>query len=552
MNTPLGHATRSTVAATLALAALSIATPAEARQLEARVWLDRGHEPLLHHGDRVRLYYRTNRDAYVAIFRLDTNGTTRLVYPRSPHDAHYVRGGRDYRLLFPNASSWFVRDDPGIGYYFAIASEAPFDFGTFAWSAASSGYGWDLGQVYRTVYHDPYVAMDDLVAALVPDWRFSPYALDFATYHVGRRYDYPRFLCYDCHGFRSFSTWNPYLVSCTNFRVVIYNDPFYYPAYRYRGRRVVYVRPPVYRQPRFIFKERAYGEAYEPIRTARPAVPVVSTTVPPPPAGRGADDRVRRAVPRTTTAAPRQGEPLRAPGTEPQRRAQPSVLPPARPSAGAQGDRAAPGGRTAVPSTGPRTSTGTPRATPGAGTRRPTRPTQILPGRGTPDDLGMRRRSGEAGPTVRPPDAGSRPSRAAPPSAATPRNTPPRATPPAANGPSRATPPSRTAPPRALPRTGSGPSRVSPPRSGPPRATPPRAQPRTGPSRVTPPRSGTSRVTPPRTSGSSARPPVRPRSGATGSSARPPARPRAGSAGSGPPARPPARPPRTGSGGGPF
>ena len=56
-----------------------------ARQLqEPRIWLDRGVDPVLEVGDRVRIYYRTNADAYVAILQIDTDGTTRMLYPRSP------------------------------------------------------------------------------------------------------------------------------------------------------------------------------------------------------------------------------------------------------------------------------------------------------------------------------------------------------------------------------------------------------------------------------------------------------------------------------------
>ena len=111
--------------------------------------------------------------------------------------------------------------------------------------------------------------MDDFVAALLPDWENAPYALDFTTYHVGaERYDYPRFVCYDCHAFRPFYSWNPYHYSCSAFRVVIYNDPYYYPSNRYRGTRVVYARPPIFRQPRFAFKERAQGEPGPPLVAA--------------------------------------------------------------------------------------------------------------------------------------------------------------------------------------------------------------------------------------------------------------------------------------------
>jgi len=238
--------------------------------IEARVWLDRGQEPVLQRGDAVRLYYRTSEDAFVAIFHIDTNGTTRLVFPNSPQENHYARGGRDYRVLFPGSSYWYVEDYPGMGYFFIVASPEPFDFTELRYS--HYGGGWDLSYVGRQVYQDPYLAMDDYVAALIPDWEYVPYGLDFTTYHVEQRYEYPRFLCYDCHGFRPFYSWNPYHYACTSFRVVIYNDPYYYPVTRYRGTRVVYVEP---RRgvAHFGFKERADGEPWTPQVVVRDTPP---------------------------------------------------------------------------------------------------------------------------------------------------------------------------------------------------------------------------------------------------------------------------------------
>jgi len=233
----------------------------EVYPLEARVWLDRGEEPVLQRGQRARIHYRVSESAFVAIFHIDTNGTVRMVFPSSPQENHYARGGRDYRVLFPGSSYWYVADDPGMGYFFIVASPEPFDFRDFGYSHFAGG--WDLSHVGRQVYGDPYLAMDDYVAVLVPDWEYVGYGLDFTSYHVERHYDYPRFLCYDCHGFQPYYSWNPYVYSCTSFRVVIYNDPYYYPATRYRGTRVVYVQP---RRgvAHFGFKERAEGEAGTP------------------------------------------------------------------------------------------------------------------------------------------------------------------------------------------------------------------------------------------------------------------------------------------------
>ena len=243
---------------------------------EPRIWLDRGADPVLEAGDRVRVYYRTNADAYVAILRIDTDGTTRMLYPRSPTERHYARADRDYRLLFPRSAYWNVDDRPGVGYFFVVTSPTPFDLSDFRYSNYDGG--WDLSAVGSTVYSDPYVAMDDYVARLVPDWEYLDYGLDFVSYSVGGAHEYPRFLCYQCHGFRPYSTWNPYRYTCVDFRVVVYDDPYFYPSRRYRADRVVLVRPRNPTRMRFGFKERAPGEPGTPLVVVRPSVVPTPTT----------------------------------------------------------------------------------------------------------------------------------------------------------------------------------------------------------------------------------------------------------------------------------
>ncbi len=236
--------------------------------LGARIWLDRGDDAVLNRGDRVRIYYRTSADAYVAIFHIDTDGSVQLLYPQAPDIDHFTQGNKDYQLLFSRSAFWYVDEYPGTGYYFIVASQEPFDFANFTYSSYERG--WDLSRVGRTVYRDPYLAMDDYVAQLIPDWKTAPYALDFLTYYVGEEEPYPRFLCYSCHEFRSYTEWNPYAYACSTFRVVIWDDPYFSPAYRYNGARVVFSRA-VPGRARFEFKERAAGEAWSPIVRRRSA-----------------------------------------------------------------------------------------------------------------------------------------------------------------------------------------------------------------------------------------------------------------------------------------
>ena len=243
----------------------SVAAQEAAGALEARVWLDRGDEPVLRRGEDVRVYYRTGEDAFAAIFRIDTDGRVSLIYPQHPDAADVVRGRRDYRLLFPHAPAWRVDEDPGVGYLFIVASPEPLDFSRFPFDER---YGWDLSSVGEAVYSDPYVAIDDYVAQIVPAWDQVPYALDFVTYSVGETHSYPRFLCYDCHAYQRYSSWNPYEYTCETYRVVIWDDPYFYPRYRYSGMNVVVARP-VRALPRYEVARRSVGDAVAPIVRVR-------------------------------------------------------------------------------------------------------------------------------------------------------------------------------------------------------------------------------------------------------------------------------------------
>jgi len=59
----------------------------------------------------------------------------------------------------------------------------------------------------------------------------------------------------------SYPYWSPYDYTCVRFRIVVYDDPYYYPYRYYGGTRVVFARP--YRpEPRFIFRDRQASDAF--------------------------------------------------------------------------------------------------------------------------------------------------------------------------------------------------------------------------------------------------------------------------------------------------
>jgi Domain of unknown function (DUF4384) len=243
--------------ATLGLLSLLVATSAGPAPSRPRIelWTDRADDPYAS-GQGVRIHYRTEQDGYVTILRIDTDGRVRILFPREPWEDNFARGGRDYEVLGPGyRDAFYVDDYPGIGYVFAVVASDPFEY-----NALERNDHWDYHEIADDRVHgDPYVAVTDLARRIVPDG-YEDWDYDLAPYYVERHYDYPRFLCYDCHSYASYPYWNAYDYSCVRFRIVVYDDPYYYP-YRYGGTQVVFTRP-LRPEPRFIFKDRQPSDLF--------------------------------------------------------------------------------------------------------------------------------------------------------------------------------------------------------------------------------------------------------------------------------------------------
>ena len=220
------------------------------------VWTDRGDDPYTR-GQGVRVHFRADQDAYVTILRVDSDGRVRVLYPHEPWEDNYARGGRDYEASDGyDRDAFYVDDYPGVGYIFAVAAADPFQY-----AGIESNDHWDYRLIAEgRVRGDPYVALTDLAQRIVPDG-YRDWDYDLVPYYVQQHYDYPRFLCYDCHSYVSYPYWNPYDYTCVRFRIVVFDDPYYYPYRYYGGTRVVFTRP--YRpEPRFIFKDRQGSDLF--------------------------------------------------------------------------------------------------------------------------------------------------------------------------------------------------------------------------------------------------------------------------------------------------
>lgn len=225
------------------------------RATEGRVTLWTDRDDPYPRGAGARVFLSVDQPSYVSVFRVDTDGRLRVLFPRHPWGENYVQDSEGFEISSGRGGQSFVVDDyPGIGYLFVVASPDPLDF-----RELTRGDYWDYRLIDGgRVQGDPYVTLTDLAARMAPE---GDYDYDVVPYYVERHYEYPRFVCYDCHAYASYSEWDPYRTSCSRFRMVVRDDPRYYP-YRYgRGRNVVPDRPD-HLGPRYVFRDADPGSNY--------------------------------------------------------------------------------------------------------------------------------------------------------------------------------------------------------------------------------------------------------------------------------------------------
>jgi hypothetical protein len=235
-------------------------------------------------GEPARVYFKVDDDAYITVLRVDTDGRVRILFPAEPWEDNFARGGRTFEVTGTRDHAFDVDDYPGIGYVFGIVASEPFDYDPIV-----RGDHWDYRIVPEgRIRGDPYVAISDLAERITGG---GTYDYDLAEYSVERHYDYPRFLCYDCHTYASYTFWDPYSAQCSRFRIVVYDEPAYYPYRTYGGRNVVIARP-LHPAPRFVFKEHDAANPYVTRVRERPRDP------------RNPRDGARRESPREPVPAP--------------------------------------------------------------------------------------------------------------------------------------------------------------------------------------------------------------------------------------------------------
>ncbi|HYQ95527.1 MAG TPA: DUF4384 domain-containing protein [Candidatus Eisenbacteria bacterium] len=225
---------------------------AHSRGLDVDVWINKDEGGIYRPGESMRVYFRANAECYVLVFNVDTEGYIHLVYPYGPDDEPTVEGGRTYRIPSRSDPYDLVADGPpGIEYVVAVAS--PFPFQNLPWYLSADRVDGDRPDLEDEgdddtesghLVGDPYVGIDRIIRRIAPPGREDRIATNETYFYIGRRVEYPRYVCADCH-YHPFY-FDPYVNACSAFEIRVDATWAHYAPIRIgtvRPRYIYRVRP---------------------------------------------------------------------------------------------------------------------------------------------------------------------------------------------------------------------------------------------------------------------------------------------------------------------
>lgn len=249
--------------------------PAPSRDLRVEVWHENETDDRAYRrGESYELYFETNGDAYVVVYRIDVEGEVEVLWPTSRYDDGFVYGNHTYTL--PRTGSpvrLTAGQRKGVEYVQVIASELPFDL-----RRLSIDFRFDLND--RTDYRyaiagDPFLAVNDINFAITGLEEDVDYVVtDWAHLYVEQHVDYARYTCNQCHdgGGEAYTTnVRPYVDTCTTINV--------YADYGWQRRWYVDIGwYPLYYEPIYYYWDPYYGRpywfSYYPVYYRWPSYPV--------------------------------------------------------------------------------------------------------------------------------------------------------------------------------------------------------------------------------------------------------------------------------------
>lgn len=198
-------------------------------------------------GEEVGFSIRTDTEATVIIFNIDTDGFVHLLYPRDGKNLRRFSPGRVYYLPEDPDQSLVVGGTTGIEFVFALAVENRDDINEEELRFLVDGEELPEERKFR-IDGDPLLAANRVASQIVRGISHRRgVTLSFTYFYINDAVDFPRYLCEDCYenGKNPYAEGMPRYVASADFEttdrllypleqgfVLEYDDA---PALRYDG-----------------------------------------------------------------------------------------------------------------------------------------------------------------------------------------------------------------------------------------------------------------------------------------------------------------------------
>jgi hypothetical protein len=159
------------------------------------------HDPIgsvYREGEEVGFSIRTDKDAYVVVFNVDTEGFVHLLYPAAGGNIQKFSPDRVYELPVDPGESLVVGGPQGLEFVFAVAVEDRGAINEDELHFLSRNETLPDERKFR-ITGDPFLAANRIMSQLVrPASLRRDATVSFTYFYVGEAVDFPRYLCEDC------------------------------------------------------------------------------------------------------------------------------------------------------------------------------------------------------------------------------------------------------------------------------------------------------------------------------------------------------------------
>jgi hypothetical protein len=150
-------------------------------------------------GEAVRFTVRTDADAYVLLFDIDTEGFVHLLYPRDAKSLQKFSAGVSHDIPAQADESLLVTGKTGMEFVFAVAVPNRDAISDREIGFLLDGETQPTHKKYR-IDGDPFLAANRVAGQLVRGIRYSDdVTLAYTYFFVNEAVDYPRYLCEECY-----------------------------------------------------------------------------------------------------------------------------------------------------------------------------------------------------------------------------------------------------------------------------------------------------------------------------------------------------------------